>query len=150
MSSPSPDDASLSNSKSHVLHSTLVVDHPHCTHDHLYTACPPSPKKMRWIIRHAAWVIFDPESSLHSICTTGGPSRGKIPELGVSLLAHFPEVGKGSKKIQPRSWPTGGKMKCGWTRVTSPSGHLVKTGDWFVSARSVRRVGEQRWSEESL
>ena len=54
---------------------------------------------MKWIVRHAAWLIprfrsDDAESPFYR--AMGGPYRGKVLEFGESVLAHLPEVGKGS------------------------------------------------------
>ena len=54
---------------------------------------------MRWIVRHAAWLIprfrgSDVQSPLYR--AMGGPYRGKLVEFGETVLAHLPEVGKGS------------------------------------------------------
>ena len=54
---------------------------------------------MRWIVRHAAWLIprfrgSDVQSPFHR--AMGGPYRRKLVEFGETVLAHLPEVGKGS------------------------------------------------------
>ena len=60
---------------------------------------------MRWIVRHAAWLI--PRfrgSEVHSpfYRAMGGPYRGKLVEFGKTVLAHLPEVGKGSGNPAPK------------------------------------------------
>ena len=54
---------------------------------------------MRWIVRHAAWLIprfrgSEIQSPFNR--AMGGPYRGKLVEFGETVLAHLPEVGKGS------------------------------------------------------
>ena len=56
---------------------------------------------MRWIVRHAAWLIprfrgSEVQSPFYR--AMGGPCRGKLVEFGETVLAHLPEVGKGSGK----------------------------------------------------
>ena len=65
----------------------------------------------------------------------GGPYRGKLVEFGETVLAHLPEVGKGSGNPN--------------TEVGRQSGNL-RTNDGVVYARSVRRLAENSWSEENL
>ena len=53
---------------------------------------------MRWIVRQAAWLIprFRGGEIQSPFCRAmGGPYRGKV-EFGETVLAHLPEVGKGS------------------------------------------------------
>ena len=52
---------------------------------------------MRWIVRHAAWLIprfrgSEIQSPFYR--AMGGPYRGKLVEFGETVLAHLPEVGK--------------------------------------------------------
>ena len=54
---------------------------------------------MKWIVQHAAWLIprfraNDVHSPFYR--AMGGPYRGRLLELGASVLAHLPEVGRGS------------------------------------------------------
>ena len=76
---------------------------------------------MRWIVRHAAWLIprfrgSEIESPFYR--AMGGPYRGKLVEFGETVLAHLPEVGK-DLEIQHQNWQTGGNPPCGWERATS-------------------------------
>ena len=85
---------------------------------------------MRWIVRHAAWLIprfrgSDVQSPFYR--AMGGPHRGKLVEFGETVLAHLPEVGKGSGKAAPKL-----------------------AADGVVFARSVRRLSEHSWSEENF
>ena len=81
---------------------------------------------MRWIVRHAAWLIprfrgSEVQSPLYRVM--GGPYRGKLVELGETVLAHLPEVGK-DLEIQHQSWQTDGNPACGWERATSQTNTL--------------------------
>ena len=65
----------------------------------------PDSALMRWIVRHAAWLIprfrgSDVQSPFHR--AMGGPYRGKLVEFGETVLAHLPEVGKGSGNPPPK------------------------------------------------
>ena len=60
---------------------------------------------MRWIVRHAAWLIprfrgGEVQSPFYR--AMGGPYRGKLVEFGETVLAHLPEVGKGSGNPAPK------------------------------------------------
>ena len=79
----------------------------------------------------------------------GGPYRGKLVEFGETVLAHLPEVGKGSGSPAPKladRWKSG--VWLGKSDLTDE--HLVRTDDGVVCARSVRRFAENSWSEENL
>ena len=79
----------------------------------------------------------------------GGPHREKLVEFGETVLAHLPEVGKGSGNPAPKledRWKPG--VWLGKTDLTDE--HLVRTDDGVVYARSVRRLAENSWSEENL
>ena len=61
---------------------------------------------MKWIVRHAAWLIprfteNDTQSPFYR--TMGGPYRGKLLDYGETVLAHLPEVGKGSGNPVPKA-----------------------------------------------
>ena len=59
---------------------------------------------MRWIVRHAAWLIprlRGSEVQYPFNRAMGGPYRGKLVEYGETVLAHLPEVGKGSGNPAP-------------------------------------------------
>ena len=76
-----------------------------------------------------------------SILSSHGWSvRGKLLELGESVLAHLPEVGKGSGNPAP-------KLADRWSDLTDE--HQVRTDEGVVYARSVRRLAEHSWSEEN-
>ena len=68
---------------------------------------------MRWIVRHAAWLIprfRGSEIQSPFYCAMGGPYRGKLVEFGETVLAHLPEVGKGSGNPAPKladRWKSG-------------------------------------------
>ena len=102
---------------------------------------------MRWIVRHAAWLI--PRFRESPFCRAmGGPYRGKLVEFGETVLAHLP-VGKGSGHPAPGladRWKSG--VWPGKSDLTDE--HLVRTDDGVVYARSVRRLAENSWSEENL
>ena len=79
----------------------------------------------------------------------GGPYRGKLMEFGETVLAHLPEVGKGSGNPAPKladRWKSG--VWLGKSDLTDE--HLVRTDDGVMHARSVRRLAENSWSEENL
>ena len=79
----------------------------------------------------------------------GGPYRGKLVEFGETVLAHLPEVGKGSGNPAPKladRWKS--RVWLGKSDLTDE--HLVRTDDGVVYARSVRRLAENSWSEENL
>ena len=70
-------------------------------------------------------------------------------EFGETVLAHLPEVGKGSGNPAPKladRWKSG--VWLGKSDLTDV--HLVRTDDGVVYARSVRRLAENSWSEENL
>ena len=59
----------------------------------------------RWIVRHAVWLIprfrgGDVQSPFYR--ALGRPYRGKLVEFGETVLAHLPEVGKGSGNPAPK------------------------------------------------
>ena len=107
---------------------------------------------MRWIVRHAAWLIprfRGSEVQYPFYRAMGGPYRGKLMEFGETVLAHLPEVGKGSGNPAPKladRWKFG--VWLGKSDLTDE--HLVRTDDGVVYARSVRRLAENSWSEENL
>ena len=64
----------------------------------------PDSALMKWIVRYAAWVILRVRSNdaQSPFCrAVGGPYLGKVLELGFSVLARLPEVGKGSGNPAP-------------------------------------------------
>ena len=70
-------------------------------------------------------------------------------EFGETVLAHLPEVKKGSGNPAPKlanRWKSG--VWQGKSDLTDE--HLVRTDDGVVYARSVRRLAENSWSEENL
>ena len=107
---------------------------------------------MRWIVRHAAWLIprFRGSEVQSPFCRAmGEPYRGKLVDLGETVLAHLPEVGKGSRNPAPKladRWKSG--VWLGKSDLTDE--HFVQTDDGVVYARSVRRLAENSWSEENL
>ena len=97
---------------------------------------------MRWIVRHATWLIprfrgSEVQSPFYR--AMGGPYRGKLVEFGETVLTHLPEVGKGSGNPAPNladRWKSG--VWLGKSDLTDE--HLVRTDDGVVYARSVRRL----------
>ena len=79
----------------------------------------------------------------------GGPYRGKLVEFGETVLAHLPEIGKGSGNPAPK---LADRYKSGvWLGKSDLTDEqLVRTNDGVVCARSVRRLIENSWSEENL
>ena len=70
-------------------------------------------------------------------------------EFGETVLAHLPEVGKGSGNPAPKladRWKAG--VRLGTSDLTDE--HLVRTDDGVVYARNVRRLAENSWSEGNL
>ena len=60
---------------------------------------------MRWIVRHAAWLIprfrgSEIQSPFYRAMER--PYRGKLVEFGETVLAHLPEVRKGSGNPAPK------------------------------------------------
>ena len=79
----------------------------------------------------------------------GGPSRGTLLEVGESVLAHLPEVGKGSGNFAPKladRWKSA--VWLGKSDLTDV--HLVRTDEGFVDERIVRRLAKHSWSEVNL
>ena len=79
----------------------------------------------------------------------GEPYRGKLVGFGETVLAHLPEVAKGSGNPAPKladRWKSG--VWLGKSDLTDE--HLVRTDDGVVYAGSVRRLAENSWSEENL
>ena len=65
------------------------------------------------------------------------------------MLAHLPEVGKGSGNPAPKladRW----KSAVWLSKSDRTDEHLVRTDEGVVYARSVRRLAEHSWSEENL
>ena len=107
---------------------------------------------MKWIVRHAAWLIprfkgNDVHSPFYR--AIGGPYRGKLLEFGKSVLAHLPEVGKRTGNPAPKladRWKPA--VSVGKSDLTDE--HLVSTDEGVVYARSVRRLAEHSWSEDNF
>ena len=110
---------------------------------------------MRWIVRHAAWLIprfRGSEIQSPFFRAMGGPYRGKLVEFGETVLAHLPEVGKGSGNQAPKladRWKSG--VWLGNSDLTDE--HLVRTDDGVVYARSVyddsqKTAGQKRTSKQ--
>ena len=77
-----------------------------------------------------------------------GPYRGKLLEFGESVLAHLPEVGKGSGNPAPKladRWKSGV-----WLGKSDITDEYLVIIDGVVYARSVRRLAKHSWSEENL
>ena len=73
----------------------------------------------------------------------------KSAGFGESVLAHLPEVGKGSGNPAPKladRW----KSAVWLGRSDFTDEHLVRTDEGVECARSVRRLAEHSWSEENL
>ena len=107
---------------------------------------------MKWIVRHAAWLIprfkgSDVQSP--SYRAMGGPYRGKLLEFDESVQKHLPEVGKGSGNPAPKladKWKSG--VWLGKSDLTDE--HHVRTDEGVVYARTARRLAEHSWSEVNL
>ena len=73
----------------------------------------------------------------------GSPYRGKLLEFG-SVLAHLPEVGKGSEnpatKLADR-W----KFAVWLAKSDLTDEHLVRTDEGVVTARSAQRHAAHSW-----
>ena len=70
-------------------------------------------------------------------------------EFEETVLAHLPEVGKGSGNPAPKladRWTS--TVWLGKSDLTAE--HLVRTDDGVENARSLRRLAEHSWSEENL
>ena len=79
----------------------------------------------------------------------GGPYRGRLLEFAESVLAHLPEVGKGSGNPAPKladKWKSA--VWLGKSDLTDE--HLVRTDERVVYACSVRRLAKHSWPEENL
>ena len=79
----------------------------------------------------------------------GGAYRGKLLEFDESVLAHLPEVGKGSGNPAPKladKWKSG--VWLGKSDLTDE--HHVRTDEGVVYARTARRLAEHSWSEVNL
>ena len=100
---------------------------------------------MRWIVRHAAWLIPRFRGS-----EVQSPFYGRTVSWKIGgVPAHLPEVGNGSGNPAPKladRWKSG--VWLGKSDLTDE--HLVQTDDGVVHARSVRRLAENSWSEENL
>ena len=107
---------------------------------------------MKSIVRHAAWLIprfrvRDVQSPFYR--AMGGPYRGKLVEFGEIVVAHLPEVGKGSGNPAPKLADR--RISAVWLGKSDLTDeHLVRADDGVVYARSVRRFAEHSWSEENL
>ena len=107
---------------------------------------------VKWIVRHAAWLIprfrgNDVQSPFYRAMR--GPYRGMLLEFAECVLAHLPEVGKGSGNPAPKladRWKFA--VWLGKNDVTDE--HLVRTDEGVVYARSVRRLAEHSLSEDKL
>ena len=107
---------------------------------------------MKWLVRYAVGLIHrfrrhDVQSPFSP--AVGGPYLGNLLEFGESVLAHIPEVGKGSGNPAPKladRW----KSVVWLGRSDHTDEHLVRTDEGVVYARSVRRLAEHSWSEENL
>ena len=110
---------------------------------------------MRWIVRHAAWLIprfrgSEIQSPFYR--AMGGPYHGKLVEFGETFLAHLPEVGK-DLEIQHQNWQTDGNPACGWERATSQTSTLsertMESCMREVYDDSQRTAGQKRTSKQS-
>ena len=103
---------------------------------------------MKWMVQRAAWLIprfkgNDVQSPFDR--AMGG--RGKLLDFGESVLAHLPEVGKGSRNPAPKladRW----RSAVWLDKSDLTDEHLVRTDEGVAYARRVRRLAEHRWSEE--
>ena len=93
---------------------------------------------MTWIVRHTAWLIPRFRCSdvqLQFYRAKGGPYSGKLVEFGETVLAHLPEVRKGSGNPAPKLADIG-NTPCGSQLETPVSPHaLVACKHWrFVNS----------------
>ena len=84
---------------------------------------------MRWIVRHAAWLIprfrsKDAQSAFYR--AMGGLHRGKLLQFGETVLAHLLEVGKGSGNPAPKFGRQVEIRRAAWARATSRTNTLFK------------------------
>ena len=109
---------------------------------------------MRWIARHAAWLIprfrgSEIQSPFYR--AMGGPYRGKLVEFGETVLAHLPEVGKGSGNPAPKL-ASDGNLASGWERATSQTSTLsertMESCLREVYDDSQRTAGQKRTSKQ--
>ena len=107
---------------------------------------------MQWIVRHAAWLIprfRGSDAQFPFYRAMGGPYRRKLMGFGETVLAHLPDVGRGSGNPAPKladRWKSA--VWLGKSDLTDE--HLVRTDDGVVYAQSVRRLAEHSWSEEDF
>ena len=84
---------------------------------------------MRWIVRVPRFRSSDVQSPFNR--AMGGPYRGKLVEFGETVLAHLPEVGKGSGNPAPKladRWKS--SVWLGKSDLTDE--HFVRTDDGVV------------------
>ena len=87
--------------------------------------------------------------SHQSIVQWRGPYRGKVLVFGQHVLAHLPEVGKGSGNSAPMladRWQSA--VWLGKSDLTDE--HLLRADEGVVCAGSVRRLAAHSWSEANL
>ena len=108
---------------------------------------------MKWIVRHAAWLIprFRGNEHVQSpfYPAMGETYLGKLLEFGETVLAHHPEVGKGTGNPAPK-WVTDGNLPCVLARATSQMSIWLELTKELYMLESVRRLAEHSWSEENL
>ena len=110
---------------------------------------------MKWIVRQAAWLIIrfrrnDIQSPFYR--AMGGPYRGKLLEFGESVLAHLPEVRKGSGNPAPKLADRWNPL-CGWARATSQTSiwsELVKELCMCAAYDDSPRTAVQKKTSEQL
>ena len=97
------------------------------------------------VVRHAAWLIPRFRGDVHSpfYRAMGGPYRGKLVEFGETVLAHLPEVGKGSGNPAPK---LADRLKSGvWLGKSDLTDeHLVRTDDGVVYARKCTTIRREQ------
>ena len=110
---------------------------------------------MRWIVRHAAWLIprfrgSEIQSPFYR--AMGGPYRGKLVEFGETVLAHLPKVGKGSGNPAPKladRWKSGVSLGKATSQTSTLSERTMESCMREVYDDSQRTAGQKRTSKQS-
>ena len=86
--------------------------------------------------------------SPHSIEPWADPYRGKLVEFGETVLAHLPEVGKGSGNSAPDGNPACGRERA-ITQTNTMSEQTMELRVREVYDNSQRTAGQKRTSRQS-
>ena len=106
---------------------------------------------MKWMVRRAAWLIprfrrNDAQPPIYRVF--GGPCRPQLLKCGAFVLAHLPDVGKGSGN--PAEAGRQVEIRCAARQQRSHRRTPGRTPEGVVYARSVRRIAEHSWLKEDL